>query len=158
MQTSKEKRAPTNSEVRGSVSAAAVLVVGNSAQFSGHVFRDFAFCNWTCVCTSPNAMERPIRQNAGVAAAHFSQDESLYLGKRQRPAYFDVCLRCQVAHRSEKKRERCRRADAADKRLDKACPHCQVPHRSEKERERCQKSNAINQSRVHCQHCGGSHR
>ena len=99
-------------------------------------------------------MERPIRKNAGVAAAHFSQDESLYLG-RKRPAYFEACSRCQVPHRSEKERERCRiRADAADGRLAEVCSHCQVAHRSEKERERCRKSNAG----VHCQHCGGSHK
>ena len=99
-------------------------------------------------------MERPIRTNAGIAAAHFSQDESFYLG-RKRPAYFEVCSRCQVPHHSEKERERCQaRADAADRRLAEVCSRCQVAHRSEKERERCRKSNAG----VHCQHCGGSHK
>jgi hypothetical protein len=118
-------------------------------------------------------MERPIRPNAGVAAAHFSQDESLYVG-RKRPAYFEACSRCQVAHRSEKERERCLRAGRDEvcphcqvahrsekerercRRAgrDEVCPHCQVAHRSEKKRERCRKSNAG----VHCQHCGGSHK
>jgi len=113
-------------------------------------------------------MERTIRANAGVPAAHFSQDDSLYLRKRQRPVYFDACLRCQVVHRSEKEQERCRRADAAEKRLNEVCPRCQVAHRSEKKRERCRRADAADQCRVekalrvnaanNCQFCGGSHK
>jgi len=93
----------------------------------------------------------------------------MYLGKRQqRPACFDVCLRCEVAHRSEKERQRCRRADAADKRLIEVCPRCQVAHRSEKERERCRRGDAADHCRAekairvnaakNCQFCGGFHR
>ena len=117
-------------------------------------------------CQFFTMMQRPARSTAGIAAPHFSQDESLYAAaqKRQR-VELQPCLMCDSMHRSEKEREKCQnsllaqqkkahkeqaerqKAQAADERRAKRS-------REEAEKARRDESNMRN----HCSKCGGTHR
>jgi hypothetical protein len=62
-------------------------------------------------------MQRPARSTAGIAAPHFSQDESLYAAAQKRQCVeIQPCLLCDSMHRSDKEREKCRISVAAQQR------------------------------------------
>ncbi len=132
-------------------------------------------------------MQRPARSTAGIAAPHFSQDESLYAAaqKRQR-VELRPCLLCDSIHRSDKEREKCRntlvaqqkkahkeqaerqKVQAADERRAKRSRKEQAERqkvqaaderRAKRSREEAEKARRDESNkRNHCHNCGGTHR
>ena len=112
-------------------------------------------------------MQRPARYNAGVAAPHFSQDESLYAGAQKRQRFvLEPCQRCGTVHRSDKKRERCENAHAAEQRkAQKASEAAADAHAAEQRKAQKASEAAAAKARrdserlaLQCSHCGGTHK
>ena len=104
-------------------------------------------------------MQRPARSNAGVAAAHFSQDESLYAGaqKRHRIA-LEPCQRCNRVHRSDKELERCENAHAAEQRKAQKASEAEAQKRSRDESAAEKARRESERLALRCSHCGGTHK
>ena len=111
-------------------------------------------------------MQRPARSTAGIAAPHFSQDESLYAAaqKRQR-VELRPCLLCDSIHRSDKEREKCRNTLVAQQKkahkeqAERQKVQAADERRAKRSREEAEKARRDESNkRNHCHNCGGTHR
>jgi len=112
-------------------------------------------------------MQRPTRCNAGIAAPHFSQDESLYAAaqRRQRHVELAPCHLCSRVHRSDKELEKCQKVhDVDQRRAKRSREEAEKAERRDAEKAEAAARRDAEKSRReflraarHCDSCGGSH-